>query len=177
MRGGPREGKSGPDLAHSLCLVASLVLASSCTSLQDEFIGVRVQDTCNGNWPVCDTTVGCMVGDRSYVQGRFPGTARVAYQLFEPSTVTVSFLLTEIAGSGDLTTIHFYEDQCRSRVRTEVPGKTFVGEAQQLGIVKRETDLSGIGDHLLEVISDARLRYLMKVDVTPLRLKDSPGSQ
>ncbi len=153
------------------------MLASSCGSLQEEFIGVRVLDACNGNWPVCDTTVGCMVGDRSYVQGRFPGTARVAYQLFEPSTVTVSFLLSEIAGSGDETTIHFYEDQCRSRVRTAVPGRTFVGEAQQVGLVHRETDLSGIGDHLLEVISDARARYLMKVDVVPLRLKESPSSQ
>ena len=35
--------------------------------------------------------------------------------------------------------------------------------------------LSGIGGHLIDVESDARTKYLMKIDVLPLRLKDNPG--
>ena len=41
--------------------------------------------------------------------------------------------------------------------------------------MSRDADLSGVGDHLIEFESDARARYLMKVDVLPLRLKDNPG--
>jgi len=29
-----------------------------------------------------------------------------------------------------------------------------------------------VGDHLIEVESDSRTRYLMKIDVLPLRLRD-----
>jgi hypothetical protein len=86
--------------------------------------------------------------------------------------VTVSFFLENVAGAGDETAINFFEDRCRSRVRVAVEGRTFVGEAEQAGLVKRSVDLSGVGDHLIEYVSDARLQFLMKVDVLPLRLKD-----
>lgn len=143
--------------------------------MRDQFIGVRIEDGCDGEWPICDTTVGCFIGDRSYVTGRFPGKNQVAIQIFEPSTVTVSFLISEVSGSGEQTVVTFYEDRCRSRIRTEITGRTFLGEAEKQGFVAREADLTGAGDHLIEFESDARARYLMKVDVMPLRLKDAPS--
>ncbi len=149
---------------------------SACGGLEQQFLGVRVQDTCDGAWPVCDSTVGCLVGDRSYVEGRFPGVARVAVRLAEPSTVTVSMLLSQIAGAGEETVVHFYEDRCRARIRQALTGRAFVGEADAAGYVSREADLTGVGDHLVEVTSDARLHYLLKIDVTPLRLKTASAS-
>jgi hypothetical protein len=154
-------------------VVLSCVALGACQGVEPQFIGLRVKDACDGTWPICSTTVGCLVGDRSYVEGRFPGTAKVALQLFEPSTVVASFLLSELSGSGEETVVTFYEDRCRSRIRTPITGRTFIGEAQQRGSISREADLSGIGDHLIEVNSDARVHYLMKVDVVPLRLKGS----
>lgn len=130
-------------------------------------------DACDGEWPACRTTVGCIIGDRSYVQGRFPGSNKVLVQLFEPSTVTISFFLSEIAGTGEETRISFYEAECRSRVRQVLTGRALVGEAENRGWVSREADLSDVGDHLIEFESDARARYFMKVDVLPLRLKDA----
>jgi len=152
--------------------VALLSLFGGCGSIHDQFIGLRVQDQCTGEWPVCDTTVGCFLGDRSYVDARFPGSNRIAIQIFEPSTVTVSFYLYEVAGAGELTVLNMWEDGCRSRVRMEIPGKTFITEAEKKGFVTREAQLSGVGDHLIDVESDARARYLMKVDVVPVRLQD-----
>lgn len=153
-------------------LIAVAVLASGCGSVRDQFIGPRIDDACNGAWNVCATTVGCFVGDRSYVEGRFPGTNKVGIQLFEPSEVTVSLLLFETAGAGETTVINFHEESCGSRVRVELTGRALTAENEQSGFVFRTAELSGVGDHLIEVESDSRTRYLMKVDVLPLRLRD-----
>jgi hypothetical protein len=53
-----------------------------------------------------------------------------------------------------------------------VTGRTLVGEAEKTGLSSRKAELSGVGDHLIEVESDSRTRYLMKIDVLPLRLRD-----
>ncbi len=157
-------------LLHRICLVA--ILSSGCGGIREQFIGTRIEDGCAGTWNVCSTTVGCFVGDRSYVEGRFPGKNKLAIRLFEPSEVTLSVQLFEIAGAGEETVISFHEDSCGSRVRVPVTGKTLVGENEKIGWLSRKADLSAIGDHLLEIESDARTRYLMKIDVLPLRLRD-----
>ncbi|MBL9037515.1 MAG: hypothetical protein JNG84_03265 [Archangium sp.] len=154
-----------------------MLVLTACGGVRDQFIAGRVQDECDGTWPICNTQVGCVIGDRSYVDGRFPGKNRVIIQLFEPSSVTVSFYLEQVSGAGEETAINFNEDGCRARVRTTVSGRTFVGESQQKGFVSRSADLSGVGDHLIEWESDARANYLAKVDVLPLRLKDNPSGQ
>jgi hypothetical protein len=172
---GPRAGGAGsgaPKVTHKGWLVA--LLLTGCGSVREDFLGSRIQDACGGEWPICSTTVGCILGDRSYVEGRFPGTNKVALKVFEPSEVTVSFLLSETAGAGVQTVVNFYETSCSSRVRTVITGRTFIGESEQVGFVKRSAELSEAGDHLIEVESDARTKYVMKLDVLPLRLRDAP---
>jgi hypothetical protein len=150
-----------------------LVGTAGCGGVREEFLGTRIQDACDGTWNVCATTVGCILGDQSYIEGRFPGSNKVIVKLFEPSTVTVSFLLSESTGAGTETVINFYENSCASRVRVPITGKTFLGESLQSGFIKRSADLSGVGDHLIEIESDARTKYAIKLDVLPLRLKDT----
>lgn len=157
-------------LLHPLALVA--LLASGCGGVREQFIGTRIEDACGGEWSVCSTTVGCFLGDRSYVEGRFPGRNQVAIRLFEPSEVSVSFHLFEMAGAGEETVINFWEESCSARVRVPVTGKTLFGENEKVGFATRKAELSGLGDHLIEVESDARTQYLMKIDVLPLRLRD-----
>jgi hypothetical protein len=147
------------------------IVGLGCGSVSEQFIGTRIPDVCNGAWSVCSTTVGCILGDTSYVEGRFPGANQFIVKLFEPSTVTVGFLLSETSGAGTQTVINFYEASCSSRVRVPVTGKTFLGESQQLGFVQRSADLTSVGDHLIEVESDARTKYDLKIDVLPLRLQ------
>jgi hypothetical protein len=162
-----------PFLAQGVVGVAFLLSLGGCLDEKDQFILGRVADRCDTEWPICDTIAGCLLGDSSYIEGKFPTKGKIAIQLFEPSTVTVAFYLENVAGSGLETAINFFEDRCRSRVRQSIDGRTFVGEAEQAGFVKRSVDLSGTGDHLIEYESDARLSFLLKVDVLPLRLKES----
>lgn len=156
--------------AAQLALLACLALAG-CTSRRDTFLADRALDKCDGVWPVCDTVAGCLLGDRSYVEGRFPGSGKVGVQVFEPSTVRVSIFLDEVGSTGEETVIHFFEDRCRARHREAITGRTFVGEAEQVGWVSREADLVGTGDHLISFESDAKARYLLKVDVIPKRVQ------
>ncbi len=58
-------------------------------------------------------------------------------------------------------------------MRETVSGRTLVGEAEQVGYLARQADLSGVGDHLIEIESDAKLSYLLKVDVLPKRLQEA----
>jgi len=157
-------------LLHWVGIVA--ILGAGCGGVREQFIGTRISDECGGEWNVCSTTVGCFLGDRSYVEGRFPGKNKVGLQLFEPSEVTVSLYLFETAGAGEQTVFNFFEQSCSSRIRAEVTGRALVGEAEKTGLTARKAELSGVGDHLIEVESDSRTRYLMKIDVLPLRLRD-----
>lgn len=152
------------------CLLTLLVLAG-CGSRREEFIGGRALEKCDALWPVCETYSGCLIGDTTYAEGKFPGAGRVAVQLFEPSTVRASFFLEQVGASGEETVLNFYEERCRARIRVPISGRTFIGEAEKVGWVTREADLAGEGDHLIEFESDARARYLLKVEVLPKRLQ------
>lgn len=162
-------------LVQRFALVAFAVGGLACQSPREQFMSGRVADTCDQQWPVCDRIVGCLLGDKSFIAGAFPGQNSVAVQLFEPSTVTVSFYLENTKAAGTLTVLNFYEERCRSRVRKEITGKSFVDENDKQGLVKRSAELTGVGDHLIEFESDARAQYLFKIDVVPTRLKDSPA--
>ncbi|MBX5483326.1 MAG: hypothetical protein IRZ16_16010 [Myxococcaceae bacterium] len=142
---------------------------SGCGSRRSDFVQARVEDTCDESWPVCDTISGCILGAETYRSGRFPGEGRFAVRLAEPSEVTVSFFLEDVVSSGEQTSITFYEDGCRGRVREEIQGRTFVGEAERFTAVSRSARLTGVGDHLIEYASDAQADYLVKVDVVPVR--------
>lgn len=111
-----------------------------------------------------------MLGDKTYVEGKFPGERQIAFQLFEPSKVTVSLFLERVAATGDETVLVVFEDRCRSRVRESITGKSMLQEFEQKGAVARTVDLTGIGDHLVQFSSDAQAKYVLKVDVAPLRL-------
>jgi hypothetical protein len=152
--------------------VGLVVAFAGCGGPKQDFIGQRVEDVCDQQWPICSTIAGCMLGDRSYKEGRFPNSSRVIVQLFEPSEVKLSFFIEEMGGSGTETVLNFYEDRCRNRVQIIVTGKEFIGEIEKVGYLFRRADLVGTGDHLIEFTSDARAKYTAKIDVTPLRLRD-----
>ena len=158
---------------RSLLLLVFAALAcafgSGCGDARDDFVQGRAPDTCDEAWPVCGEVAGCVLGNQSYREGRFPGETRFAVRLEEPSLVRVSFFLEEVGAAGEETVVTLFEDGCRARVREAISGRTFVGEAERNGVVFREATLTGKGDHLIELHSDAQARFLVKVDITPTR--------
>lgn len=157
----------------ALCVLATVL--GGCGNRRDDFIAGRVEDTCDGTWPVCDSFAGCLIGDQSYIQGRFPNKGRFIVRIDEPSTVKLHVFLEELGAAGEQTSFTLFEDRCRARTRVETTGKSFVAEAERAGSFTSEATLSGTGDHLVEFESDSQARYLIKVDVRPTRLSADEG--
>ncbi|MFL5343796.1 MAG: hypothetical protein ACJ8AT_03345 [Hyalangium sp.] len=146
-----------------------LGLGAGCGGGRSDFIGARAKDTCDAQWPVCSNVAGCILGQESYVEGRLPGQGQFIVQLPEASTVRVHFYLEEAVAAGEETVVTFYEEGCRQRIRQSVNGRTALDSAEKLGEFTREADLTGVGDHLVEFESDMQARYVLKVEVQPLR--------
>src|SRR4051812_2180696 len=106
-----------------LWLLALAAALAGCGGKRESFLGTRVQDTCQAEWPICDRVAGCLLGGTSYLEGRFPGTRLVGVQVDEPSTVTMGFLLDDVGAAGEETALNFFEDRCRSRIRITIPGR------------------------------------------------------
>jgi hypothetical protein len=147
----------------------ALGLGVGCGGGRADFIGARAQDMCDAQWPVCSEVAGCILGQESYTEGRLPGKGQFIVQLPEASTVRVHFFLEEVVAAGEETVVTFHEEGCRQRIRQSVTGKTALDSAEKLGEFSREADLTGVGDHLVEFESDMQARYVLKVEVEPLR--------
>ena len=150
------------------CLLFSL-FAVGCSDRKSQFIGSRVQDACDRNWPICSEIAGCLLGAESYIEGRLPGTGKFVVQLAEASTVRVHMFIEDVRATGQETSISFFETGCVDRVRESVTGQVLVGENDQLGEFAREADLFGVGDHLVSFESDTECHYTLKVDVEAKR--------
>ncbi len=154
---------------QGLCGLLLALGMIGCSGGKSQFIDGRVLDRCDETWPVCSQIAGCLIGAESYLEGRFPGEVRFIVQVPEPSKVKVSFYVESASAAGDETALNFYEDRCRARVRESATGRSFLGEAEQFGVFSREALLTGLGDHLIEIISDSQARYSLKVEVNPTR--------
>ncbi|MCP3138986.1 hypothetical protein [Pyxidicoccus xibeiensis] len=145
------------------------VLAVGCGGSREDFIGPRVKDTCDASWPVCSRVAGCILGTESYSEGRFPGRGQFIVQAPEAATVKVSFFLEDVTAAGEETVVLFHEEGCRARTRQASDGRAVLDMMEKFGEYTREADVTGVGDHLIEFESDMQARYVVKVDVTPLR--------
>ena len=151
----------------SLKLLAAGIALVGCASPHDDFIAGRVQDSCDQAWPVCSTVAGCYIGPESFVEGSFPGTQKVVVTLDQPSTVKVRVLLDSVTSSGNETRVDFFEGGCQARIEQTATGIAFADEAERIGEFDRQADLADLGDHLIEITSDAQASYTFEIDVIP----------
>jgi hypothetical protein len=150
-------------------LALALGVSVGCGGGRADFVGGRAKDVCDAEWPVCSKVAGCILGQESYTEGRLPGKGQFIVQLQEASTVRVRFFLEDVVAAGDETVVTFHEEGCRARTRESVTGRTALDSAEKFGEFSREADLTGVGDHLVQFESDMQARYVLKVEVEPLR--------
>jgi hypothetical protein len=163
--------KSSPRLqlfAATGCLFLALALGA-CGDSQDDFTSGLSADPCNGNFPACNTEVGCILSDLSYTTGTFPGSGQFLVQLTGPSNVEIDFYLINPTGSGSQTQITWFEAGCTSDFQDCITGNAFTGEAETAnGVFTASQQLSSPGDHLITFNSDATSQFLVKAVVTPI---------
>ncbi len=146
-----------------------LLALGACGTNEDAFKSGLSQDACNGNFPVCNTEVGCILTDTSYTTGTFPGDNQFLVQIAGPATVEIDFYLINPTGSGTSTQITWFEPGCTNTFQTNVPGNVFTGEAENgNGVFSRSQLLSAPGDHLIKYHSDSVTQYLVRAVVIPV---------
>lgn len=158
-----------PRRTQAVVLALLSLLGAGCGGTRTDFIGGRVKDACDAEWPVCSRVAGCILGAESYIEGRLPGQAQFIVQLKEASTVRVRMFLEDVVAAGEQTVVTFHEEGCRARIREPATGRTVLDFAEKVGEFSREAELTGVGDHLVELESDLQARYVLKVEVEPLR--------
>ncbi|XXF79367.1 hypothetical protein P2318_06340 [Myxococcaceae bacterium GXIMD 01537] len=150
-------------------MLSVTAMVMGCGGGREDFIGERVKDACGSSWPVCGEMAGCILGDESYTQGRFPGRGSFIVQVPEAATVRVRFYLEDVLAAGEQTVVTVHEEGCRARTRQAVSGRTVAESMEKFGEFTRDVDVTGVGDHLVEFESDMQAGYVLKVEVMPKR--------
>lgn len=156
-------GRTRPSRVAAIA-AAALALAG-CIDAEAVFTSGRLREPCNGSWPVCTTTAGCVVGNAYFLDGRFPGTRRMIIKTESRATVAIVVTLRSEGATGEETRFLWNETGCGTAFTVTVDGRDFFKEFDALGEFRRSKDLARPGDHLIEVSSDATADYLLKLEV------------
>jgi hypothetical protein len=154
-------------ILRALAALASLSasLAAGCVDAESAFVGNRLRDVCNEDWPVCNTAAGCVIGNGQYVPGTFPGTVRMIVQTQLSTNVSIDIFLRTEGAVGTVTNLYWFEVGCGTNYIDHVTGKDLFAKFDAQGIFTDTQQLVEPGDHLIEVSSDATADYLLKLDV------------
>lgn len=155
-----------------LAPLALALVASGCgLGAADNFTRGLEREACEGTFPVCQTTAGCVLRPGRYVEGRFPGSRQVIVPALAESVITVRiYFVTQVAAGVD-TEILWHEPGCFDTYQDLSEGRDLFREAGPGRVFSRSQQVFLEGDHLVEVYSDAVGEYLLTVDV------DAPGGR
>lgn len=173
-------------MAHRMaCTVLGLAAlslgASGCADSGDVFVGNRIRNLCLEAYPTCGTTAGCRLGPDQYVVGTFPGARRVVVpSVGERTELEVRLFLQESIAPGSEIQVQARDSDCGLDLdegRFEDGEYDLIDAAGNDGVLRLPTlKVSGPGEHLVEIFSDARVRYLLVVDAVEVVL-DEEGEE
>lgn len=150
-------------------LVTAVIAASVCgcgLSASDNFTRGLTEERCEGTYPICATTAGCVLGEQRYLQGTFPGTREVIVPAPAESIVSVRLFFIEQVAHGLDTRILLSEPGCIDTYEWASEGIDIFLEAGSDRTLEVRQEVYLDGDHLLEVSSDAVADYVIQVEVT-----------
>ena len=146
--------------------VLSTMLASACGfGAEGNFTAGLSRDRCDGTFPVCQTTAGCTMGIGKYVEGSFPGARQFIVPAPEESFIRLRIFFKKEIATGIDTEILWHEPGCFDTYQYQSEGLDIFLDAGDDAIFEREQQVFLSGDHLLEVISDVVVDYIIVVEV------------
>ncbi len=146
-------------------VVLLLLLAGCGLGAEDNFTLGLDEDRCDGTFPICQTTAGCVMGSNKYLKGRFPGSRQFIVPAPEEAVITVRiFFATQVATGVD-TEILWHEPGCFDTYQYLSEGSDIFLAAGNDQVFEQSKQVFLDGDHLIEVFSDAIAEYAITVDV------------
>lgn len=142
-------------------------LSAGCgLSAQENFTRGLSKDRCDGTYPICATTAGCVMGSNRYLEGSFPGSRELIVPAPADSIIAVHLFFTEQVAHGLDTRILISEPGCIDTYEWASEGRDVFLEAGSDRTLSVEQEVFLDGDHLVEVASDANAAYIVLIDVT-----------
>lgn len=147
--------------------IIPLVFASGCgLSAADNFTRGLTRDRCDGTYPICSTTAGCVMGENRYLEGSFPGSRELIVPAPAESIVTVRLFFVTQGAHGLDTRILISEPGCIDTYEWASEGQDIFIEAGSDRVLEVSREVYLDGDHLVEVASDSVADYAITVEVT-----------
>ena len=140
----------------------SIILSGCLQTLEDEFIYELNRETCDGNWPVCNTAAGCVLGKNQYIEGSFPSSYKFIINAEANKNISIKILFKNQKHAGTFTELYFYKPGCFDRYSYDSKGKDIFRLAGDNRTFIVEQRLYEEGNHLIELTSDSYTEFLLK---------------
>ncbi len=160
--------RTTPTLALTLAALTlvALALSGGCASAEEIFVGSRIENLCNDALPVCGERAGCVLIESEHIRGSFPGGQRIIVRTpNDRSALRVRLFLVDQVFPGTELLVRAANTGCDGfdeSLRRDIDLFEAAGDAQTL---EETLEVTGRGDHLVEVFSDMATGFLMTVDV------------
>ncbi|MEO1227554.1 MAG: hypothetical protein AAFZ18_01525 [Myxococcota bacterium] len=125
-------------------------------------------DRCDGTFPVCESTAGCVLTETTYTEGEFPGQRQVIVNAPAGAVLNVELFFVEQNAAGLDTEIRWHEPGCFETYRWLSDGEDVFRRAGESRVLAVSQQVREPGDHLVEIFSDAVATYRLRVRVDGL---------
>lgn len=146
--------------------LAAVTVLASCGDEEDVFVGQRLEQRCNSSIPACDTRAFCVLTNDDYYSGQFPGGLRMLVRSeTEDARLVVRILFTEMLFPGTELQVTAHSTGCNTFDEVHERDVNLFELAGGDRTLEYHLELTGRGDHLVEVFSDMSASYLMTLTV------------
>jgi len=157
-------------MTRTLLIAASLILgfgALSCQTGAEAFVDDRLQSICDEAYQICSRPAGCVLDRDHYIEGAFPGARRfvVATESRDVKIIVRLYFKTEIAPGTQLL-VRAYEPNCSvdvSKAEVVMENVDIFKKAGDDRFLEFELEVAEVGEHLVELASDASTEYIIVV--------------
>lgn len=151
----------------ALLLLTSAFLALSCQTGAEAFVDDRLLSICDEAYQICNLPAGCVLDRNHYIEGAFPGSRRfvVVTESRDVKIVVRIFFETQVAPGTQLL-VRAYEPNCSvdtTKAEVILENVDIFKKAGDDRMLDFELAVADVGEHLIEVNSDAGAEYLIVV--------------
>ncbi len=139
----------------------------SCRTGPEAFVDDRLLSVCDEAYQICSMPAGCVLDRNHYIEGAFPGSRRFVVTT-ESRDVKINVLIyfeSQIAPGTQLL-IRAYEPSCSvdsAKAEVLMENVDIFKKAGDDRILDFELEVADVGEHLVELSSDASADYLIIV--------------
>jgi len=149
----------------SLILLWATLAAAGCASEEEIFTEGRIENRCNESIPICGYQASCVLGEDAFLRAQFPsGHRMIVRSEVDPVRLRVRLLFTEESFPGTELLVRAYSTGCADYDEHSVTGEDVFEQLTGGDAAEYELDVTGRGDHMVEVFSDMAAEFLLVID-------------